>query len=160
RSPDSIALLASGRDPLTYRLLLLAVESIAKQLRAKGISRGDRVAIVMPNGPEMAIAFLGVACAATSAPLNPAYRSNEFDFYLADLNAKALLIQAGWDSAARASAQGRGIPIIEISSDDAPSIEAEVVFAEPNDVALVLHTSGTTSRPKLVPLTHRNVCAS
>ena len=50
-----------------------------------GIGRGDRVAIVLPNGPEMATAFLAVAAGATTAPLNPAYRADEFEFYLTDL---------------------------------------------------------------------------
>src|SRR6185503_5770769 len=111
--------------------------------------------IVMPNGPEMASAFLGVACGATSAPLNPAYRATEFDFYLSDLNAKALLVQSGWDSPARESARGRGIPIIEVSRDSEQAAGVlsfsetpaacvtDDVFSVAEDVALVLHTSGT-----------------
>ena len=75
--PDSIAILAPDRSPLTYGSLYLQVEGIVKQLIAHGIHRGDRVAIVMPNGPEMATAFLGVACGATSAPLNPGYRAKK-----------------------------------------------------------------------------------
>ena len=59
-----------------------------------GVGRGDRVAIVLPNGPEMAAAFLSVAAAAAAAPLNPAYRQDEFEFYLGDLNAKALIVEA------------------------------------------------------------------
>jgi acyl-CoA synthetase (AMP-forming)/AMP-acid ligase II len=141
-------------------------------LNAIGMGRNDRVAIVLPNGPEMATAFLAVAAGATSAPLNPAYHANEFDFYLSDLNAKALIIQSGMDSPAIAVAQTRGIPIIELS----PVLEAEAGiftvkgdkhsraarngFAQPHDVALVLHTSGTTSRPKIVPLTQANLCTS
>ena len=91
QNPDAVAILAPGRKPLTYRSLYLHVERIVKGLNALGITRNDRVAIVLPNGPEMATAFLGVASGATSAPLNPAYRAGEFDFYLSDLNAKALL---------------------------------------------------------------------
>jgi len=137
-----------------------------------GMGRNDRVAIVLPNGPEMAVAFVAVAAGATSAPLNPAYRANEFDFYLSDLKAKALIIQSGMDSPAIAVAHARGIPIIELL----PALEAEAGiftlrgdkrsrtarngFAQPNDVALVLHTSGTTSRPKIVPLTQTNICTS
>ena len=67
-----------------------------------GIGRNDRVAIVLPNGPEMAAAFIAIACGATTAPLNPAYRAEEFDFYLSDLNAKALVILDGMESPARA----------------------------------------------------------
>ena len=50
---------------------------------------------MLPNGPEMAAAFVAVACGATTAPLNPAYRADEFDFYLTDLGAKALLVAEG-----------------------------------------------------------------
>jgi amino acid adenylation domain-containing protein len=137
-----------------------------------GAGRNDRVATIVPNGPEMAVAFIAVAAGATSAPLNPAYRENEFDFYLSDLNPKALMIQSGIDSPASSVAKARGIPIIELS----PVLEAEAgvftltgeqgpssarhVFAAADDVALVLHTSGTTSRPKIVPLTQTNICTS
>ena len=67
-------------------------------LRRLGIGRNDRVAIVLPNGPDMASAFVSVAAAATTAPLNPAYRDEEFEFYLGDLNAKALIVDADGDS--------------------------------------------------------------
>jgi acyl-CoA synthetase (AMP-forming)/AMP-acid ligase II/acyl carrier protein len=120
----------------------------------------------------MAVAFLSVAAGATCMPLNPAYNANEFDFYLADLHAKALIIQANMDSPARAIAHTRGLYIIELS----PMLEAEAglftltgrqrthaardEFAQPDDVAIVMHTAGTTSRPKIVPLTHTNICTS
>ena len=137
-----------------------------------GVGRQDRVALVLPNGPEMAVAFLAVAAGAMCAPLNPAYSTDELDFYLTDLDAKALIVQAGMDSPARAVAQARGMQIIELS----PMLEAEAGlftltgeqhphagphgFTQPNDVALVLPTSGTTSRPRLVPLTHTNICTA
>lgn len=137
-----------------------------------GLGRNDRVALVLPNGPEMAVAFLSVTAAATCAPLNPAYRTSEFDFYLSDLKAKALLVQKGQDSPAVAAAHQRGIPVIQLSP--LPDGEAGLFTLEgatpshpslgdppqPEDVALLLHTSGTTSRPKIVPLTQANLCAS
>ena len=87
-----------------------------------GIGRNDRVAIVLPNGPEMAAAFVAIAAGATTAPLNPAYKADEFDFYLTDLNAKALVIQQGMDSPARAVAAARGIPVVELVPDaDGPA---------------------------------------
>jgi acyl-CoA synthetase (AMP-forming)/AMP-acid ligase II/thioesterase domain-containing protein/acyl carrier protein len=172
RDPDVIAIVAPGRAPLTYGQLCTQVQGVVRTLNEMGIGRNDRVAIVLPNGPEMAAAFVAVAAGATSAPLNPAYRSSEFDFYLTDLNARALIVQSGMDTAARTVAQARGIPIVELSpcleqeaglfvlaGADNPS-PARGGFAQPDDVALVLHTSGTTSRPKIVPLTHNNICAS
>jgi acyl-CoA synthetase (AMP-forming)/AMP-acid ligase II/acetyltransferase-like isoleucine patch superfamily enzyme len=120
----------------------------------------------------MAVAFAAVAAGATCAPLNPSYRENEFDFYISDLGAKALILWSGMDSPARKVAEKHCIPIIELT----PALEAEAGvftltgkkltppnndgFAQPDDTALVLHTSGTTSRPKMVPLMHTNLCSS
>jgi oxalate---CoA ligase len=129
---------------------------------------------VLPNGPDMASAFVCVAAGATAAPLNPAYRAEEFEFYLTDLNAKALIVASGDDTAARGVASKLNIPIVELHTDasgpagsftlkaGAAKADAKVNggVAASDDVALILHTSGTTSRPKIVPLTQRNVCAS
>jgi acyl-CoA synthetase (AMP-forming)/AMP-acid ligase II/acyl carrier protein len=173
RSPQAVALTAPGRRGLTYARLVERVEDVVATLNHLGIGRNDRVAIVLPNGPEMAVAFLGVASGATAAPLNPTYRAEEFDFYLSDLGAKVLIAPSGSDSPAVAAAAARGIPVIELSVEG--HAEAGVFclsgpaaagpasaggFAGPDDIALVLHTSGTTSRPKLVPLSQRNLCAS
>ncbi len=173
-APDP-ALAAPGRQALSYQGLRALIAQTAHTLNAMGIGAGDRVAIVLPNGPEMASAFLTVASIATAAPLNPGYRESEFEFYLADLNAKALLILEGMDSPSRAIAKARGIPIVELEVDASkpageftlkPFASASLPRlsstrdAAPDDIALVLHTSGTTSRPKIVPLSHRNVAAS
>jgi acyl-CoA synthetase (AMP-forming)/AMP-acid ligase II/thioesterase domain-containing protein len=170
--PTAVAIAAPGRRPLTFGRLLERIDQVVATLNGLGIGRGDRVAVVLPNGPEMAVSFLAVASAAACAPLNPAYRANEFDFYLSDLRARALVIWSDLESPARAVAQAGGIPIIEL----VPSVEAEAGlftlkgegraqpgqpgFAQPQDVALVLHTSGTTSRPKIVPLTQTNLRTS
>lgn len=171
RQPDAIAIMAPGREPLTYSRLFSHVDNVTQTLNAMGFGRHDRLAIVLPNGPEMASAFLAIAACATSAPLNPAYRAQEYKFYLKDLNAKALIIDAALDSPARGVARGLGIPVIELASTgeaaglftlagNARGSTKQNGFAQPDDVALMLHTSGTTSRPKMVPLTHRNICTS
>jgi oxalate---CoA ligase len=153
---------------LTHGDLRAAVERLAGQLRSDGVNRGDRVAIVLPNGPEMALTFLAVASCATAAPLNPAYRQEEFRFYLDDLGAKALITLPGdaaeahaaaGASVMRVSVDGHGGAMQFAPSGRAPS-PASVDFGEPDDVALVLHTSGTTARPKIVPLTQRNLAIS
>ncbi|MDX1396667.1 MAG: acyl--CoA ligase [Gemmatimonadota bacterium] len=148
------------------------VDSVAAALHERGIGRGDRIAIVLPNGPEMASAFVSIACAATTAPLNPAYRRPEFEFYLSDLGASTLVVPEGSDSPAIACAADLGLAVLELVVDPArPAGTFELSGAGPggdatrgpsasDDVALVLHTSGTTSRPKIVPLAQRNVCAS
>jgi len=136
------------------------------------VHRNERVALVLPNGPEMAAAFAGVAAAATCAPLNPTYRAGEFEFYLSDLGARTLIVRAHADSPARTVAEKLGITVVElVPRGDAEAGIFDLVgesgrrassdgLAEPRDTALVLHTSGTTSRPKIVPLTHANICSS
>jgi acyl-CoA synthetase (AMP-forming)/AMP-acid ligase II/acyl carrier protein len=172
RTPEAIAIAAPGRTPLTYNRLNRQIDDTLKELNAMGVRRHDRVALALPNGPEMAVAFLAVAAGAACAPLNPAYQVEEYNFFLAELNPKALILWSAVDSPARVAARERGIPIIELS----PVLEAEAGvfalagdlrsrpidsgFAQPDDVALLLHTSGTTSRAKIVPLTHSNICAS
>src|SRR4030095_14402694 len=89
-TPDNIAIVAPGCSPLTYARLIAHIEESVGRLNEMGLGRNDRIAIVLPNGPEMAVAFLVAGSAATCAPLNPAYRASEFDFYLNDLHAKAL----------------------------------------------------------------------
>jgi acyl-CoA synthetase (AMP-forming)/AMP-acid ligase II/acetyltransferase-like isoleucine patch superfamily enzyme/acyl carrier protein len=130
------------------------------------------VAVVLPNGPEMASAFVAVASGAACAPLNPAYKAEEFDFYLSDLGARAL-ITADLNSPAVAVARRRGVAVLELrpgaaagvfelAGGDNPSGESGggLDWSRPEDTALVLHTSGTTSRPKIVPLSQANLCAS
>jgi len=172
QQPEAIAIMAPERIPLTYGRLYQHIGVIAASLGAFGIKRNDRVAMVLPNGPEMATAFLGVSAVASSAPLNPNYRAAEFDFYLSDLQARALIILDGMRSPAIEVAEARKIPIIRLlptAHAEAGLFEFSTIkqptklkshFAESEDIALVLHTSGTTSRPKIVPLTHANICTS
>ena len=168
------AVRAPERAPLSYDGLRHQITETVETLNGLGLGRGDRLAIVQPNGPVMATAFLAVAAGATAAPLNPAYTAGEFDFYLADLGARGLIVQAGVDSPVREIARQRGLSLIELHplaeveagrftliSESGPlASPASPGPAGPNDVALVLHTSGTTSRPKIVPLLQRNICQS
>lgn len=159
-----------GRPALTYAALRRLASGTVAALNAKGIGRGDRVAIVLPNGPEMAAAFIAIGCGATTAPLNPAYREDEFAFYIDDLKAKALVVMRGVETPARLAAQKLGVPIVELVPGEAagaftleggaPGTAAQPGLAQEDDVALVLHTSGTTARPKIVPLTQGNITAS
>ena len=89
---DYPAISAPGGVPLTYGALRSLVADTIKSLRARGIQPNDRVAYVLDNGPEAATTFLSVAAGATAAPLNPAYRADEYEFYLSDLRAKLLIV--------------------------------------------------------------------
>ena len=171
RQPEAAALMFSGGAPITYRSLHEQVTGIRTSLRAAGVASDDRVAIVHPNGPGMAVAFLVVASAATCAPLNPTYAAAEFDFYLEDLDARAVIVPSNWDSPVREVAQKRGIRVLELTDRVSPEGREFALdvstsapsFSEPesNDgIALILHTSGTTARPKMIRLTQRNLCAS
>ncbi len=168
KSPDAPAIIGSGRTPLSYGRLYEHILYVNEKLSGMGIHRNDRIALVLPNGPEMATAFLGVASCATCAPLNPGYKSGEFDFYLSDLNPRVLLMTAGVNSPALDVAKKHGIPVIELTASKKEAgiftlhsdRTASQGFAESDDIALILHTSGTTSRPKIVPLTQTNICAS
>src|SRR5262249_46743168 len=99
--PDAQAILAPRRLPLTYGHLYQHIVQVGRTLRAIGIGRRDRVAVVLPNGPEMAVAILAVAASAPCAPINPAYGTEDLDRYFADLRPRALIAEAGVDSAAR-----------------------------------------------------------
>ena len=174
-SDSALAISAPGRSPLNYGALRALVQSTLTTLNAMGVGRNDRVAIVLTNGPEMATCYMACASGSTSAPLNPAYRADEFEFYLSDLNAKVLIVEQGSSSPAIAVAQKLGLRVVDlVVSEGAPAggfslhardgaAVAETAsggFSEASDIGMVLHTSGTTSRPKIVPLSVGNLCAS
>jgi acyl-CoA synthetase (AMP-forming)/AMP-acid ligase II len=164
--------LVVGEDgrALSYAQLASRVETLAGRLAAAGVRRTDRVALSLPNGPEYIQLFLATtALGAAAAPLNPAYTEAEFTFYLTDI-APRFLLTSGIKAAIGAAA-GCSVPVmIAAASDDGPpglffqdaeiSSVASVEAGQPDDVAVVLHTSGTTSRPKQVPLRQRNLMAS
>ncbi|MEP7282781.1 MAG: AMP-binding protein, partial [Rubrivivax sp.] len=174
RAPDDAsAIAAPGRPTLSHGALRAQIDATRGWLNEHGIGRGDRVAIVLPNGPEMASLFLACVSGVTSAPLNPAYRADEFEFYLSDLGARALIVERGSDSPALAVAARLGVQLIELvagepagaftllAADGSPTHPAtDGGPAHADDVSMLLHTSGTTSRPKIVPLSQRNLAAT
>ncbi len=153
--------------PITYESLRQQVMSMAESLAGAGIRAGDRVASVLPNSLATIVGFLAASIAGTAAPLNPAYRYEEFCFYLEDTAARLLLCPVEGAEDARRAAQQVGIPVFSVATSpqgivsivDAPKA-ASVSSPSPDDIALVLHTSGSTGRPKRVPLKHRNLAVS
>ncbi|XP_028773232.1 oxalate--CoA ligase [Neltuma alba] len=173
--PSRRAISVPGKFDLTYSRLLELVERAASRLVSSGINAGDVVALTFPNTVEFVIMFLAVIRArATAAPLNPAYTAEEFEFYLSDSESKLLLTSREGNGSAQDAASKLNIPHVTASlakADDAElslslthnqsrSDLAAKLVNDPSDVALFLHTSGTTSRPKGVPLTQHNLAAS
>ncbi len=171
---DSIAVRAPSKEPMNFTGLCDQIIYTNSTLNNIGVGRNDRVAIVLPNGPHAATAFLSVASGASAAPLNPSYKKDEFEFYMDDLEVKCLLIDEGSNSTAIEAAQKLNIPVLWLVADESIagkfSLNTEQMPENPlgnesgfngdDDEALVLHTSGTTGRPKIVPLSLKNVLAS
>ena len=159
-----------GGPVVTYSSLQAQVKRLAARLQELGIGRGDRVAMALPNGIEVITLFLAVgAAAATAAPLNPAYTTEEFRFYLEDIEAKVLIVPPGDAEQARAAAPTGALLLETILTPDgqvnlvplkrSPFTRKQATPTS-EDVTLFLHTSGTTSRPKGVPLSHSNLLTS
>lgn len=171
-APDRRAILAPGRLPMTYNALWMQANDVVRGLRRIGVGRTDRVAVVLPDGPEAAVAMIAVAAGAVCVPLNPGFTDDEYQRYFGELHLAALLTRADLNSASRRVAHILGIPIIDLSTrpnegagafsivGQAPQRVVDDEFASSADDAFILLTSGSTSRPKTVPLTHASVCLS
>ena len=175
--PSRIAISVTGDGPavtplVTYDQLRQQVDGLVKTLNQLGLGRGDRIAMALPNGLEVIASFLAASTVGTAAPLNPAYTRDEFKFYLEDTGARALIVPPKDCEEARAAA-GDNVLLIEADVDGdgqvrfssagiagAPRSRDYPQYPTPDDIALILHTSGTTSRPKRVPLSHANLMTS
>src|ERR1700738_5177963 len=172
RAPDRHAILAPGRLPMTYGALWMEAKDVVRGLRSIGVGRTDRVAVVLPDGPEAAVAMVAVAAGAVCVPLNPGFTYDQYQRYFGELRLAALLTHAHSNAASRRVAQILGIPVIDVSArpnegagafcivGQAPRRVVDDEFASSADDAFMLLTSGSTSRPKTVPLTHASVCQS
>ncbi|KAK7391369.1 hypothetical protein VNO78_19785 [Psophocarpus tetragonolobus] len=173
--PSRRAVSVSGKFDLTHSRLHLLVERAASRLLSAGIKPGDVVALTFPNTIEFIITFLAIIRArATAAPLNAAYTAEEFQFYLSDSESKLLLTSKEGNEPAQAAASKLSIPIATawLAEGEAEELSLSLSYTESvtdtvselandaSDVALFLHTSGTTSRPKGVPLTQHNLASS
>lgn len=169
------AILAPGGAPVTYGMLLACAKDTVRALRSAGIGRSDRVAVALPDGPEAAAAIISVAAGAVCTPLNPGFTADEMQRYLVELKVSALLTGSGAGFASRAAAGALGIPVLDLSARAKASglfsiagpttrritdYVSDEGFASGADDAFILLTSGTTSRPKTIPLTHASVCLS
>lgn len=172
-APGRNAILAPNYDPITYTALWHSADAVRHELRSLGIGQADRVAVVLPNGPEAVVATLAVASAAVCAPLNPSFAADEWHRYFGDLQVAALLTRRHMQSASRGVAHALGIPVFDLLPRRDEGLGAFSLQASGprrgiaddlpptgGDDAFILLTSGTTSRPKTVPLTQASVCLS
>ncbi len=170
-APNKAAMIAPARLPLTYKNLLILSQHIREQLNSMGLSSGSRIASILPNSPEAAVAFLAVSSCASFAPLNPNCTDAELERYLSDLKPNALLVLSNSNSAMRIFiAQRFNIPVIELIPElshgagsfslrgdtGLPAINSD--FASAADIALLLYTSGSTAKAKLVPILQQAIC--
>ena len=166
------ALAAPARTPLHFAAMPASLEAIKSALNRRGIGRGDVVVVAAPNGPDAALCIVAIAACAIVAPLNAAYTADEYHRYLQPLQPRAVIVLRGHDSAIRAAAIARGIAVLEIVVDPAAPagvFELDGAAAAPcrdphwngrDDVAVMLHTSGTTAQQKLIPLRMRHFLSS
>jgi amino acid adenylation domain-containing protein len=172
-APRRKAIFALGHDPLTYGALHARISDIVLGLRQLGIGRHDRLAVLMPSGPENAIAVIAAAAGAVCVPLNPRFTADECRRYFPDLRLAALLTLAGMSAPGRDVADTLGIPLIDLAplpdkglgafslrSSNPRGPRLDEPAATGGDDAIILLTSGSTSRPKSVPLTQANICLS
>ena len=162
---EAIALSAPNRPAISYKDLRKHCDQIGRQLASQGLTNSDRVAIVLRNGPEMASAFLAVSSYMSAAPLNPTYKLSEYTFYLKDLKPGLVIVEENSTNPVKAAAANLSIPVVEakVTANSLAGAfelfqsEADIQPANLDHEALVLHTSGTTSRPKIVPLLQKNI---
>src|ERR1700694_4070332 len=172
RDPGAIALLAARRPVLTFGALVCEVERTVRSLAAAGLGRGNRIAVALPNSPELALTLLAVTDCATCVPLNPAIDEAYCTLLLVSLRVDALIAPERGDSTAARVADALGLPILRVAfREQDPAGTMNLVTAaprpskaagrvRPDDLALLMHTSGTTSKAKVAPISHRILAAS
>ena len=168
-TPKATAILAPDRASLTYGSLARHIDDVAHALARAGFARGSRIAIALPSGPEYATALLAAVSCATCVPLDPQCDAETFRFLCQRLHVDAMIVDAHTSPAIRSTAHELGVPLVMlVATPDGPagtfelhceSTRLPVPIARPDadDIALVLHTSGTTGKPKAVPLTQRRL---
>jgi acyl-CoA synthetase (AMP-forming)/AMP-acid ligase II/thioesterase domain-containing protein/acyl carrier protein len=165
RWPDRAAIVASREVSLTYAMLCREVDRIGVQLRAAGASRTSRIGVLLPDGPELAVAITAIACYAIAVPLNPSLTATELDEQFATLPMNFVVVGCGTEELVRDIACRHKTSLLNLTEKTRPAsassggITSEPDNAGADDIAFILRTSGTTARPKLVPVSHRNLIA-
>jgi oxalate---CoA ligase len=164
RRSEAVAIVTPGKPALTYADLGRKLDTIAASLAGAGFGRGARIGIALPDGTDFAIVLLAVCSTATCAPLNAALDEDALVRLLVAMRIDALIVPEGRDSAAVRAARRASVTLIALrdSSGDpggnpelvAGATRGSVAIDAPlaDDIALLMHTSGTTGAPKVVPL--------
>lgn len=174
RDSNATAIIVPGEPALnvSYAQLHTDITNFQKKLAALGIAPGAAVSIALPNSYPFIVSFLAASWQrAIAAPLNPAYKQSEFEFYIDDLSSHLVLIPQGEsDGPAVKAARKYNAAVAECYWDGQQVVldikhsgklqgqgNAKIEQAQAGDTALILHTSGTTAAPKAVPLSHKNL---
>ena len=169
---NNIFIKSPDESDITYGELISYMKDTYSKLSSIKINKEDKVAIFLGNGSSMACTFIAIAANFTSCPLNPSYTKEEFKFYYDDLSVKAVIIEENKSIEARAAAKELNIEVINLKrktefntitldiNTDIKNKKEYLSETSQEDIAMVLHTSGTTSRPKMVPLSQKNLLAS
>lgn len=169
KNPDHPAIFTPDKRSITYKQLESKINNVSRKLLQSGLSN-RRIAVVLPNGPDIIISFYAISSVAVFVPLNPGYSPEEFKNYMKLLQADALLMKENSCEAARLAALELSLPLLLLHTDassDVGGFELRCTgdpkpadsshISQDKDLAVVLHTSGTTGKPKIVPLTHDNL---
>ena len=158
---------APDRGDLSFAALLAFSHEVSQRIRELGVKRSDKVALILENGSDAATAFVTTAAAAICAPINPALKRDELTELLRDMDARLVIVEKGSDHVVRSVAKALSITVADLAplptaglftlETTAIAIGADDVDAAADDTALLLYTSGTTSHPKSVPLSHSNL---
>lgn len=167
-TPKAKAILTLGGTEITYSELSIYIHKIIDLFLRLGLSNKSRVALILPDGPEMATLFLTVSGTMICAPLNPKYTYEEYKFHLSDLKVDAIIVDDEILPAMNA-ADELGVRVLSLSqiwaithNEDTTykNLDLSQQLSQSVDTAMILHTSGTTAKPKIVPLTHKNISSS
>ncbi|MFF1342104.1 long-chain fatty acid--CoA ligase [Streptomyces sp. NPDC058290] len=166
--PDHSAVIYES-EHFTYGWLWEQARRYASVLRANGVRPGDRVAMLLVDTPQFPVVYFGVlAAGAVAIPLSVMSTASEIDHVLTDADARFLVCAASLLTRAREAAEPLGTVLLTVGPGPAGTVDLESAaqdtepiddsaVREPDDVAVVFYTSGTTGKPKGVMLTHRNI---
>jgi acyl-CoA synthetase (AMP-forming)/AMP-acid ligase II len=166
--PDNAAILATGLPALSYRMLQSEIDGVRASLRAAGFGRDARIAVAVADNAQAARAIVAVVCSATAVPIDPKLTQPEVERCLRIVQPQGVLVLKDTESATRSAAQQHGLPIIEAGFSANGSLQLKVPSIGPaagpgepdrDAPAFILHTSGTSADPNLVPFSHRNMLA-